>query len=121
SLRRCVLVASADDRAPHQILQVFLTSGDRLRIDIRLDGPVGDRGERGILCIDLLTDLAVPLRIPLFDELVERTLLDQLRRREQRARENVEPADVPVEQIDGIDALTTHLCVEVETAVLEAA
>ena len=100
---------------------IFLAAGLRLRIDVRRHRRIGDRRQRRALRVDLLAQLALPLRVTLLDELVDAAVLDERGRRQQRARQQVEAADVAVEHVGRIDRLAAHLGVEVEAAGGEAA
>src|SRR4249920_2114754 len=96
--------SAGSDEAVHQVLEIFLTARKRLRIDIRRYRRVGDGLERGALGVNLLAGLARPLGIALLDELVDAAVLDERRRRQQRARQQVEPAYVSVEHVGRVDA-----------------
>src|SRR5688500_4771224 len=87
------------DEAVDQVLEHFLTTRVRLRIDVRRDGRVGNRLEARALRVDLLPRVALPLRVSLRHELVDTAILDQRGRREQRAREQVQATHVTVEHV----------------------
>src|SRR5919109_2370065 len=76
--------AASSDEAVHQVLEHLLAPGLRLGIDVVRYRPVGNPLERGALRVNLLAELAVPLRVALLDELVDAAVLDERRRRQQR-------------------------------------
>src|SRR5688572_14404934 len=59
------------DEPVDQVLEHFLATRRRLRVDVVLHRPVGDGLERRTLGMDLLAQVTVPLRITLRDELVD--------------------------------------------------
>src|SRR6266545_3344793 len=65
---------------------------------------------------DRPAELVVPTGVSLLSESLDASPLDHLRGHEERLGERVDPADVAVEQVGPVHALTAQLRVEVEAA-----
>src|SRR5262245_787910 len=104
-----------------QVLEEFLTSRTRLRIDAFFEDVIAEVGEARLSAEDLLAELAVPARIAVLDVLLELAVGHHLLGDEHTASEHIHASDVRVKEIRRVDALTPQLGVEVHTAAREAA
>src|SRR5690606_24837723 len=104
----------------HQVLEILLPAGARLRVDTFALDIRRQVIERALAGEDGAPFRTFPARIPLRYEAVHRPVLDHLFGDQQGARADVHRADVRVQQVLRIDRLATDLRVEVETARGEA-
>src|SRR6185369_12841162 len=82
---------------------------------------VGELRQVDLAAEDALAELAVPAGIALLDQLGELAALDHRGGEQKAAGADIHAADMGVEEVGGIDALTTDLGVEIDAAGPEAA
>ena len=98
------------------VLQILLTAGTRLRIELVALDPRCDFGQAAPPSQHFRALAAIPTGVALGENGVELAVLDQPRRRDQRARAGVEAADMAIDEVDRLDRLAAHLGVEIEPA-----
>src|SRR5690606_29221843 len=95
--------------------------GARLGIDIVGFHLGGDIGEAQLAGENVLAQPVVPTGIALIEQPVEFAILDHGRSALEATSQRIEPPDMAVEQIGGIERLATQLGVEIETALAQPA
>src|SRR5688572_2413664 len=108
-------LAGALDVPGDEVLELFLAPAHGRRLT-GVERPPVEVGQAVLTGKQLLAVGRVPSGVPVVAERVELARLDDRRRRQQRSRHRVHPADVGVEQIVTGDRLATQLGVEVEAA-----
>src|SRR6478736_3162327 len=104
-----------------EIFEHLLAAGLRFRIQAGGEGVIGEIGEARFAGGDALTQAGVPAAVALLEQFLELAVVDRALGDEQATRQGVHAADVRVEQVFGIHALTAQLGVEIHAARTEPA
>ena len=105
----------------YQVFAPFLPTGTRLRGNVARGGKIGNRGKRSAFGVDRLAQFALPTDIPLCAKRIELAIFNDGGGLDQAMCHCVDPADVAVEQIGGVDRLAAYFGIEIEPASREPA
>ena len=106
--------------AIHEVLDPLLASRSRLWIESLAEHLVCEVGQREFAALDPTAETAVPIPVAPLDRVAQLAPFEKLRCHDEGAGEDVDAADVGVEEVGAIDALPAQACVEVEAAAADA-
>lgn len=109
------------DESIHQVLEHLLTTALGRRGFALGEDVLGEAVETGFPAFDFSADPTVPAGIAFLYEAIEGAILTNRSGDLEASSECIHAADMSMDQIDGLEALTSHLGVEVDSAGTESA